>query len=129
MKNVFIFSDKDLVKLSACLVLSAIFFGISGLLVMLLLQWLTRQSYAEDAQDKHGISHISASRLGGAAVLVCTLALIFSAVFTEVTLLNIGAYGIFWVGWIGPLACAALGLVEDLSLIHLSEPTRLRRMS
>ena len=114
MKNVFIFSDKDLVKLSACLVLSAIFFGISGLLVMLGLQWLTRQSYAEDAQEKHGISHISASRLGGAAVLVCTLALIFSAAMTEVTLLNIGAYGIFWVGWIGPLACAALGLVEDI---------------
>ena len=114
MKNVFVFSEKDLAKLSACLVLAAIFFGISGLLVMLLLQWITRQSYAEDVQDKHGISHISPSRLGGAAVFCCTFALIFSAVINEVTLLNKGAYGINWVGWIGALACAVLGLVEDV---------------
>ena len=129
MKNVFIFSEKDLFKMSMCLILSAIFFGISGLLVMMLLQWLTRQSYAEDIQDKHGISHISASRLGGAAVFICTLALIFSAVITEVTLFNKGAYGVFWIGWIGPLACAALGLVEDIKNNHLTPRFRLVVMS
>ncbi len=125
MKNVFVFSEKDLAKLSACLVLAAIFFGISGLLVMLLLQWITRQSYAEDVQDKHGISHISPSRLGGAAVFCCTFALIFSAVINEVTLLNKGAYGINWVGWIGALACAVLGLVEDVKNNYLPPLFRL----
>ena len=128
MKNVFIFSEGDLIKSSACLVLGAIFFGIPGLLVMLMLQWITRQSYAEDVQDKHGISHISASRLGGAAVFGCTLALIFSALITEVTLLNRGAYGIYWTGWIGALACAVLGLVEDIRNNYLTPFFRLAVM-
>ena len=95
---------------------------------MLMLQWITRQSYAEDVQDKHGISHISASRLGGAAVFGCTLALIFSALITEVTLLNRGAYGIHWTGWIGALACAVLGLVEDIRNNYLTPFFRLAVM-
>ena len=61
-KNLFVLTDKDLVKLSVMILLAVVFFGLSGLIIMIFLQWITRQSYAVDAVDKHGISQISASR-------------------------------------------------------------------
>ncbi|MCS5594031.1 MAG: hypothetical protein NZ730_05770 [Porticoccaceae bacterium] len=63
--NLFVLTEKDLVKLSSMMLLAAIFFGLSGLVMMIILQWITRQSYAKDNVDKHGISQVSASRLGG----------------------------------------------------------------
>ena len=45
-------------------------FGLSGLVIILMMQWMTLQSYAADSTDKHGISEVRASRLGGVAVAV-----------------------------------------------------------
>ena len=58
------------------LLLATIFFGLTGLVIMLFLQWITRQSYAQESVDKHGISQLSASRMGGVAIIVTTLALL-----------------------------------------------------
>ena len=63
--NLFVLTGKDLVKLSVMLLLGTIFFGLAGLVIMLFFQWITRQSYAQESVDKHGISQLSASRMGG----------------------------------------------------------------
>ena len=67
-KSIFVLTEKDLVKLSVMMLLAVIFFGLTGLIIMLCFQWMTLQSYAADSADKHGISQVSASRLGGAVI-------------------------------------------------------------
>ena len=68
LNKAFKFTGKDLTKLSIMLIIATLLFGLPGLVIMLLLQWITNQSYAIEAVDKHGISKIGASRLGGAAI-------------------------------------------------------------
>ena len=50
------------------MLLAVIFFGLTGLIIMLCFQWIPLQSYAADVADKYGISQVDASRLGGAAI-------------------------------------------------------------
>ena len=59
----FLLSEKDLIKLSIMMVLAAGFFGFAGLLAMIFMQWVTRQSYAADMVDKHGIAAVSYTHL------------------------------------------------------------------
>jgi UDP-N-acetylmuramyl pentapeptide phosphotransferase/UDP-N-acetylglucosamine-1-phosphate transferase len=124
-KNLFVLTGKDLLKLSAMMLLATIFFGLTGLVIMIILQWFTRQSYAQDSVDKHGISKIGASRLGGLAVILCTVGLIGVGTYT-------GLVGDLRVpfeaqpfGWLAVLACMALGLTEDLYNDYLSPRFRL----
>ena len=125
-KNLFVLTGKDLLKLSAMMLLATIFFGLTGLVIMIILQWFTRQSYAQDSVDKHGISKIGASRLGGLAVILCTVGLLGVGTYT-------GLVGDLRVpfeaqpfGWLAVLACMALGLTEDLYNDYLSPRFRLR---
>ena len=124
-KNLFVLTEKDLLKLSAMMLLATIFFGLTGLVIMIILQWFTRQSYAQDSVDKHGISKIGASRLGGLAVILCTVGLLGVGTYT-------GLVGDLRVpfeaqpfGWLAVLACMALGLTEDLYNDYLSPRFRL----
>jgi UDP-GlcNAc:undecaprenyl-phosphate GlcNAc-1-phosphate transferase len=124
-KNLFVLTGKDLLKLSAMMLLATIFFGLTGLVIMIILQWFTRQSYAQDSVDKHGISKIGASRLGGLAVILCTVGLLGVGTYT-------GLVGDLRVpfeaqpfGWLAVLACMALGLTEDLYNDYLSPRFRL----
>ena len=125
VKNLFVLTEKDLIKLSVMMLLAVVFFGLSGLMIMIFLQWITRQSYAVDAVDKHGISQISASRLGGAAVFVCSGGLLSAATYSGITPPDIGPLGIQMFGWIGTISCAALGLAEDLHNNFLTARFRL----
>jgi len=124
-KNLFVLTGKDLLKLSAMMLLATIFFGLTGLVIMIILQWFTRQSYAQDSVDKHGISTIGASRLGGLAVMLSTVGLLGVGTYT-------GFVGDLQVpfeaqpfGWFAVLACMALGLTEDLCNDFLSPRFRL----
>jgi len=124
-KNLFVLTGKDLLKLSAMMLLATIFFGLTGLVIMIILQWFTRQSYAQDSVDKHGISKIGASRLGGLAIILCTVGLLGVGTYT-------GLVGDLRVpfeaqpfGWFAVLACMALGLTEDLYNDSLSPRFRL----
>ena len=105
-KPLFVLTERDLVKLSVMMLLSVIFFGLSGLMIMILLQWITRQSYAHDAVDKHGISRVSASRLGGAAIFTSWLGLLVagyrSDYFGDA---SGGPSGPYWIDWIAVGCC------------------------
>ena len=124
-KNLFVLTGKDLVKLSVMLLLATIFFGLTGLFIMLFLQWITRQSYAQESVGKHGISQLSASRMGGVAIIVTTLALLAYGVYSGAFELGQGSLGVEGFVWLAVIACMGLGLVEDLNNDYLSARFRL----
>ena len=124
-KNIFVLTEGELIKVGTMTVLASLLFGMTGLAIMIFLQWITRQTYAADVVDKHGISHVSASRLGGAAVFVSSLCMLIIGSFSMSFDSSYGPLGIHLFGWVGALSCAALGLVEDLYNDRLSPRFRL----
>ena len=120
MNNLFVLTEKDLVKLSVMMLLAAIFFGLSGLVMMIILQWITRQSYAKDSVDKHGISTVSASRLGGAAVVACTVGLVALGAYNGFVNTKGAPLVLQLPVWLAIIGCMSLGLVEDLRNNYLS---------
>jgi hypothetical protein len=66
----FVLSSRELSKLAIMALLATAAFGLSGLIMILIMQLMTMQSYAVDSMDKHGISQVQSSRLGGVAVAI-----------------------------------------------------------
>ena len=64
-----VLSDRELGKLFMMMMLAAFLFGVAGLVGMLVMQWVTPQRHAKEDQEKHGISQVNASRLGGAVII------------------------------------------------------------
>jgi UDP-N-acetylmuramyl pentapeptide phosphotransferase/UDP-N-acetylglucosamine-1-phosphate transferase len=125
-KSLFVLTEKDLVKLSVILLLAVIFYGLTGLIIMLCFQWITLQSYAADAADKHGISQVSASRLGGLAIFISWLGLMLAGYYNGyLGGKSGGPAGPYWVDWFAVGCCAVLGLAEDLRNNMLSPRFRL----
>ena len=58
-----VLSDKELGKLFVIMLLAAILFGVAGLLGILVMQWVTRQRYAKEDQEKHGISQVNGQNI------------------------------------------------------------------
>ena len=125
-KSLFVLTQKDLVKLSVIMLLAVIYFGLAGLIIMLFFQWITLQSYAADAADKHGISQVSASRLGGLAIFISWVGLMLAGYYNGyLGGKSGGPAGPYWVDWLAVGCCAALGLAEDLRNNMLSPRCRL----
>ena len=120
-----VLSDKDLGKLFVMMLLAAVLFGVAGLLGMLVMQWVTRQRYAKDDQEKHGISQVNASRLGGAVIIGLCLSFLLVKFFTGHEFDNVGPMGIHPWAWLAFLTTSALGLVEDIDNDLLSPQLRL----
>ena len=122
----FVLSGRDLAKLAVMLVIATVAFGLSGLLMILIMQWMTLQSFAEDATDKHGIAEVKASRLGGVAVaLGISLSLVFYLLFAgnrEDSLIQLQNG---WPIWLAAAGCFTLGLMEDLRNNSLSPRVRI----
>ena len=114
-KSLFVVTKKDLVKLAVMMLLAVIFFGLTGLIIMLCFQWMTLQSYAADSADKHGISQVNASRLGGAVIFFSWLGLMLVGYSNGyMGEKSGGPAGPYWIDWFAVGCCACLGLVEDL---------------
>ena len=62
---------------------SAVWFAWANMMV-LLFQWITFQSYAIESEDKHGISRVGASRLGGVTLFDLHRCCIFFGVYSGV---------------------------------------------
>jgi UDP-GlcNAc:undecaprenyl-phosphate GlcNAc-1-phosphate transferase len=125
-KSLFILTEKDLVKLAVILLFAVIFYGLTGLIIMLCFQWITLQSYAADAADKHGISQVSASRLGGLAIFISWLGLMLAGYYNGyLGGKSGGPAGPYWIDWFAVGCCAVLGLAEDLRNNMLSPRFRL----
>jgi UDP-GlcNAc:undecaprenyl-phosphate GlcNAc-1-phosphate transferase len=120
-----VLSDRELAKLFVMLLLAALMFGITGLMGMLVMQWVTRQRYAKDEAAKHGISQVNASRLGGVVVIGLSLSFLFSRFLMGYEFDDIGPLGIQMWGWVAFLSTSLLGLIEDIDNDLLSPVLRL----
>ena len=122
----FLLTGRDLGKLLAALLLSVWLFGILGLGIVLIMQWLTLQTYASENSSKHGISEVQSSRLGGLGVFLgCFISLVYFSWQGPQGLEPITHSGVGVVVWIGIIICALLGLVEDVRNGSLSPRFRL----
>jgi UDP-GlcNAc:undecaprenyl-phosphate GlcNAc-1-phosphate transferase len=124
--TLFILSGRELLKLAIMVLITTVLFGLAGLFSILIMQWMTLQSYAIEGLNKHGISEVKASRLGGVAIAV---AVIISGVYLSMIGVR-GDFersylGIFWPGWLAALGCFLLGLCEDIKNNSLSPKLRL----
>ena len=120
-----VFSDKELGKLFIMLVLATLLFGMFGLVGMLVMQWVTRQRYAKEHIEKHGISRVNASRLGGAVVIGLALSFLVARYLSGYEFSDAGSLGIHPWAWAAFLASSILGLIEDLDNDLLSPRLRL----
>jgi UDP-N-acetylmuramyl pentapeptide phosphotransferase/UDP-N-acetylglucosamine-1-phosphate transferase len=120
-----VLTDRELAKLFVMLLLAALMFGITGLMGMLVMQWVTRQRYAKDEVAKHGISQVNASRLGGVVVIGLSLIFLFSRFLMGYEFDDIGPLGIQMWGWVAFLSTSLLGLIEDIDNDLLSPTLRL----
>ncbi len=120
-----VLTDRELAKLFVMLLLAALMFGITGLMGMLVMQWVTRQRYAKDEVAKHGISQVNASRLGGVVVIGLSLSFLFSRFLMGYEFDDIGPLGIQMWGWVAFLSTSLLGLIEDIDNDLLSPTLRL----
>ena len=112
--NRLLLSEKELAKLFVMTILSVTLFGLPGLFGMMLMQWITRQSYAVDQVDKHGIGEAQASRLGGAVIIGCSVVLLLVDFAANGSGLGNGPLGVHLFAWLACLSCAFLGLLEDI---------------
>jgi UDP-GlcNAc:undecaprenyl-phosphate GlcNAc-1-phosphate transferase len=120
-----VLTDRELAKLFVMLLLAALMFGITGLMGMLVMQWVTRQRYAKDEAAKHGISQVNASRLGGVVVIGLSLSFLLSRFLMGYEFDDIGPLGIQMWGWVAFLSTSLLGLIEDIDNDLLSPALRL----
>ena len=120
-----VLTDRELAKLFVMLLLAALMFGITGLMGMLVMQWVTRQRYAKDETAKHGISQVNASRLGGVVVIGLSLSFLLSRLLMGYEFSNVGPLGIQMWGWVAFLSASLLGLIEDIDNDLLSPVLRL----
>lgn len=111
--NRFLLSEKDLLNLFGMTILSVVFFGLEGLLGIILMQWITRNSFVEDKVDKHGIAEAKISRLGGAVVIGCSFVFLLIDASAPYVSSGNGLLGVGYFAWVGCLSCALLGLFED----------------
>ena len=119
------FSEQDLGALFLMMLIATLLFGLSGLIGMLVMQWVTRQQYAKEDIAKHGISEIAASRLGGVVVISLAMAFLLAHYISGYTFSDVGPMGIQIWGWSAFLLCFVLGLVEDFYNDLLSPQVRL----
>jgi UDP-GlcNAc:undecaprenyl-phosphate GlcNAc-1-phosphate transferase len=120
-----ILSDRELAKLFVMLFLAAFLFGITGLVGMLVMQWVTRQRYAKDEAAKHGISQVNASRLGGVVIIGLALSFLLIRFIGGYEFDDVGPLGIHLWGWLAFLSTSLLGLIEDIDNDFLSPTLRL----
>ena len=121
LDKAFKFTSKDLTKLTIMIVMATLLFGLPGLTMMLSFQWITSQSYALESSHKHGISQISASRMGG--IMVCGFSIILFAFGSYSGLMDSGNLPAAPVtAWFAVIACMMIGLADDLKS-NLMSPT------
>ena len=124
--NSFTLSGRELSKLAVMSLLATAAFGVGGLVIILLMQFMTLQSYASDAVDKHGIAEVKASRLGGVALVAAVLmSLALFIINGDKGSEAVSQVQDNWPIWFGAAGCFTLGLIEDLRNNSLSPRFRL----
>lgn len=117
-------SRTEFFKLLAMVLIVSPFFGLPGIFFLFCMHILSIQRVGGDSVEKHGISTLSSSRLGGLSIAVMMFAYV---AFNFVANADGSIAGNFTErsGWIAVLFMAFLGLSEDLKADFLSPLVRL----
>ena len=116
-------SKAEFFKLLTMVLVVSPFFGLPGIFFLICMHVLSIQRVGSDSAEKHGISTLPSSRLGGLAIAVMMFAYVgFTFVSSDegIVLNNTER-----LGWIAVLFMAFLGLSEDLKADLLSPLVRL----
>lgn len=116
---------KSVKKLFIMSAMAMMTFGFAGLGAILMMYSMSFIALGRDAASSHGISSRNSSRLGGLSILI-----IFTIFVVILTYLSPYTSGLvrdpFWgYFWSSVMACALLGLVEDVEADFLSPGLRL----
>ena len=104
--RLFLLTKHELYKLTVMLLIATAAFGISGLVIILMMHWMTLQSYAAESTDKHGISEVKASRLGGVAVAIGVMvAMAFLFLNGHHGGNSNAPFGMYWPLWLAIFGC------------------------
>ena len=123
LDKVFNYTGRDLIKLSIMIVVATLLFGLPGLIILIFLQWLTNRSYALESADKHGISKVAASRLGGVAIFGSSFVLYLYGSY--VGLIDISKLSMTsLIMWVSVFFCMVLGMIDDFKSDFLSPKVR-----
>lgn len=116
-------SRVEFAKLLAMILVVSPFFGLPGIFFLFCMHVLSILRVGSDSEEKHGISTLPSSRLGGLAIAIMMFAYVGFTFFgaSEPLVLNYTERS----GWIAVLFMAALGLSEDLKADLLSPLVRL----
>lgn len=120
-------TDKGFNQLAVMLLLAGAGFGMVGVVVILFYHWIALQRTAVDLADKHGISTVQSSRLGGVAVILTLSILFLGMLYSNQAYLYEHSYydDSRRYGIIAIVLCALLGLIEDIKGDFLSPGYRL----
>lgn len=126
MKNRgFIFSKSDLIKLVAMIIISSLFFGVSGLLMILFLKWFTLHDHASSEDHTHGISHLNPSRFGGLAIFLCIVLIVITGDVKDIPNVSLRSLQFDELLMCSvALLCGLVGLVEDIKNNTLNAKVR-----
>jgi len=103
--------EREPAKFLVMLLLAALMFGITGLMGMLVMQWVTGQRYAQDEAAKHGISQVDASRLGGLVVIGLCLSFLLGRLLIGHEFDYEGPLGFQMLSWAAFFATSLVGLI------------------
>ena len=115
-------SQAELLKLFAMILILAPFFGLLGVIFPLFMHILSIQRVGGDSAEKHGISTLSSSRLGGVSIAVIMFAYV---VYNAVGGVEMPFNATEGFGWVAVILMAFIGLSEDLKADLLSPSNRL----
>lgn len=116
-------SSTELSKLFAMSLIVSPFFGLPGIFFLFCMHILSIQTVGADSADKHGISSVSSSRLGGVSIAIMMCAYVGFTFATSIEPLALNATE--QLGLIAVMSMAFLGLTEDLRPDCLSPLLRL----
>lgn len=116
-------SKAEFIKLLVMVLIISPFFGLPGIFFLICMHVLSILRVGGDSAEKHGISTLPSSRLGGLAIAIMMFAYIGYTFFTatESPVLSYTERS----GWIAVLFMAVLGLSEDIKADLLSPTVRL----
>ena len=123
-----LFEEGEMARQLLLALLVSFAFGPMGLTVLVAMGWVARGRFAVESATKHGIGHQESSRLGGAVILLSSLAWMLYATLTEGDLPWADKTSYFTFGMISTLLLTALGVMEDVQNDSLSPRFRLRAM-
>ena len=119
-------SVKETSKLLLMLIIVFMVWGVLGVFLIGLMQFVSMQGWAKDSVHKHGIAEMQASRLGGAvSILAGFLAIIMLKLNGAEELVISSPFGVHRFVLVAILGSMTLGLVEDIRNDSLSPRIRL----